>query len=159
RRRPRLGHRTVALVGVPFSIFSAGISPGGDMSRALVVCLAAMCLANPGAAGDKTAPKSLAGYWQGTLKAGLIPLRLVIHVQDKDGALTATMDSPDENLKDLAITDPKIEDSAFSFAMKLTGAKFEGKLNEGRTEIAGKWKQRGLSFPLTFTRLDRKPNF
>ena len=103
--------------------------------------------------------KDLAGYWQGTLKAGAVSLRLVVNLKNQDGVPAATMDSPDENLTNLAINDLKIEDDLFSFKMKLTGAVYEGKLNEARTRIEGKWKQRGAVLPLTFIRLKEKPNF
>jgi hypothetical protein len=48
----------------------------------------------------EAAAKSLEGMWQGTLKAGAIELRLVIHASRKpDGTYKGTFDSPDERLK------------------------------------------------------------
>ena len=45
---------------------------------------------------------SFSGKWEGTLKAGLVKLRLVFNIQElQDGTLSATLDSPDQGATDI----------------------------------------------------------
>jgi len=133
------------------------------MGRQLVawLVLAAVAWTLPARADDKKpeTPKGMAGYWLGMLKAGPLSLRLLIDLKGSDDKLSATLDSPDEGLQNLALSAVKVEGSKFSFTLKVSGAAYEGKLNEARTEIAGQWKQRGQETPLSFKRLDKKPEF
>jgi hypothetical protein len=95
------------------------------------------------------------GTWRGTIKAGNVNLRLVVHVSKKpDGSLTGKFDSLDQGAKDLPIQDVSWKDGRFRFALKVANATYEGKVNENESEVAGDWKQGGQSLPLTLKRGD-----
>ena len=106
------------------------------------------------AAGAK--PAANEQYWQGSLSVGAgIQLRLVVRVAKSDtGALTAKLDSPDEGLKGLKLDPFTLDKSKMEFELKVTGAKYEGKLNPEATEAVGTWSQRGAKLPLTFKKTD-----
>ena len=80
---------------------------------------------------------------------------MVIHVQGEPGGpMTATLDSPDEGLEALKLDPFVLDKEHLAFDLKLSAAKYEGKLNAEGTEAAGTWKQRGVSLPLTFRRTE-----
>ena len=93
-----------------------------------------------------------AQHWEGVLRVSpALQLRLVIHVKtDPAGVQVATMDSPDEGLAGLNLAPFTIDRSTLAFELKVTQAKYEGKLNAEGTEAEGTWSQRGATFPLTF---------
>jgi pimeloyl-ACP methyl ester carboxylesterase len=118
----------------------------------LFVTAASVALA--GASGRAAEPQAAGKtrHWEGTLKVrpGL-ELRLVVNVTtDARGGTVATLDSPDERLEGLKLDPFALDRSALAFELKLTKAKYEGKLNKEGTEAVGTWSQRGLSLPLTF---------
>jgi uncharacterized protein len=107
--------------------------------------------AQPGASN-----KSIEGAWEGTLDFGTAKLRLVLKVsQAADGALTAKADSPDQGATDLPVDAISLKDSAVRFEMKRLMASYEGTLNRETSEIAGEFKQGGISVPLTLKRTAR----
>ncbi|MCI0682723.1 MAG: alpha/beta fold hydrolase [Gemmataceae bacterium] len=111
------------------------------------------------AAGDdkKPAPKSLEGLWSGTLKTGLVDLRLVVRITTKDGAYAGTMDSVDQGVKAIPIESIELKDETVTLQLKTLAAVFEGKLKEDASEMAGRWKQAGGNLALTFKRTDKAP--
>jgi len=75
--------------------------------------------------------------------------------QDKDGKLTATMDSPDQGATGIAISSITYKEPALHFEIERFGAGYDGTMNKDNSEIAGNWKQGGVSLPLTFTRVSK----
>ncbi|HEY6349330.1 MAG TPA: CocE/NonD family hydrolase [Candidatus Angelobacter sp.] len=105
--------------------------------------------------GAAPAPDSarMVGEWNGTLDAGGNKLRLVLKVsKGKDGKLTATIDSPDQNVNDIPVS--SVEQTGDDVKLELSGigASFAGKMNAAGSEISGNWKQSGASFPLVLKR-------
>jgi pimeloyl-ACP methyl ester carboxylesterase len=101
-------------------------------------------------AAEKPAPKGIVGTWQGTLKVGAIELRLVFHIaKDKEGALTGTMDSIDQGVKGIPLSEVSAKDGKVKFGVKTIAGTFEGEMNKDEKEIAGKWKQGPGEWPLT----------
>jgi pimeloyl-ACP methyl ester carboxylesterase len=120
--------------------------------------LALIAVVPTGRADDRAA-KAKEQFWHGTLKLGPgVEIRLLVHATENDkGELTATLDSPDEELTDLKLSSVVIDKSRLAFELKLTAAKYEGKMNDAGTEAAGTWTQRGAALPLTFAKTDRPP--
>ncbi len=120
--------------------------------------LCAVALLSPPALGQDKAPKPKATpaagveHWQGTLKAGAREIPLVLNVTrgDKGAIRSATMDSPDEGAEGLALDPFAIADGKLSFTLKVSSAKYEGKLSKDGDEAVGTWSQRGAKLPLTF---------
>jgi hypothetical protein len=98
-----------------------------------LLCALALAGALAGGAPDSAAESAkqqpVVGTWQGSLPNGMGgQIRVVLKVrQTAEGALTATMDSPDQNASDIPVA-------------KIT------------VEIAGTWKQSGQALPLLFKR-------
>ena len=106
---------------------------------------------------DSQVKKSLevnpAGDWEGTLNAGAAKLRLVLHVAQKDGRLSATLDSPDQGATGLAVDTIDVTANAIRFTMKSLGAAYEGKFSKDGSQIEGEFSQLGNTLPLTFKRV------
>ena len=106
----------------------------------------------------KAAEKGPAGFWQGVLKIGPVELRIGLNVTAKpDGALTATLDSPDQGAKGIPIDEITVKDADLKLELKKLDSRYEGKLSDDGKQLVGTWKQRGAEFPLTFKRLDSAP--
>jgi hypothetical protein len=109
------------------------------------------------AALNAEAQSQLAGDWQGTLNAGGVELRLVLHVAAaKDGSLTATLDSLDQNVYDIPVTTVALKDSTLNLAVDAVHGTYEGKVNKDATEIDGTWNQ-GQALELNFKRVPATP--
>ena len=89
------------------------------------------------------------GDWEGTL-AGM--LRIVLHVTTYEDGLSATFDSPDQNVFGLPATSISRTGSALKFEMKQFAGEFSGTLNADRSVVDGTWSQLGNSTSLGLTR-------
>jgi pimeloyl-ACP methyl ester carboxylesterase len=104
----------------------------------------------------KPAGKGIEGTWQGTLKAGVVDLRLAFKISKKpDGSFTATMDSIDQGAKDIPVDEVTWKDATLRLELKKIKGVFEGKANKDFSEVEGKWQQSGQTFPLTMKRVDK----
>ena len=99
--------------------------------------------------------EAIEGIWQGALKVSGMELRIVFKIsQGPDGMLTATMDSPDQEVKDIPIDEVIFENSNLRLEIKSAMGVFEGKLKDDGLTIEGEWRQSGQSFPLVLERID-----
>ncbi|MCK4322618.1 alpha/beta hydrolase [candidate division WOR-3 bacterium] len=98
------------------------------------------------------------GIWQGTLEVSGVELRIVFKISlDPDGALTAAMDSPDQGITDIPVSEVIIEDGNLIINVKAIQGVYEGKLKEDGTTIEGQWKQSGVSLPLILEKVEEAP--
>lgn len=93
------------------------------------------------------------GDWKGTLDAGGTKLDLVLHISSKDGALSATLDSPDQGATGLPIDSISVTANTVRFEMKSLGANYEGVFSADGSQIEGQFSQQGVRLPLTFKRI------
>lgn len=100
----------------------------------------------------ESSSKKVEGDWEGTLDAGAAKLKLVLHIVKKDGALTATLDSPEQGATGLVIDTINVSEADVRFEIKAYGALYEGKLTKDGSQIEGIWKQGGQTYPLVFKR-------
>ena len=98
-------------------------------------------------------PRKIEGDWEGILDAGTAKLRLVLHVVRKNGAMSATLDSPDQGATGLPIDSITLSSASVRFEMKSLGGLYEGELAKDDSQIEGVWKQGGQTFPLILKRL------
>ncbi len=105
---------------------------------------------------ETTSPENaamIAGSWSGNLSAGEQTLRIVFHiVAGGDGALTATMDSPDQGQTGLPINRVTFDGSVLHLELNYVGAAFEGTITADGTAIDGDWTQGDASLPLRVER-------
>ncbi len=105
-------------------------------------------------AGAESAP-SLQGTWLGTLEIAGTKLRLVFNITaGPDGTLAATLDSPDQGAKGIAVSRVSTEDGTVVLESAVIGGRYEGTLDDDNSAIDGKWMQRGISLPLRMERVD-----
>lgn len=96
--------------------------------------------------------QDISGDWQGSLKAGVAEIRIVLHVSKaSDGSLKATFDSPDQNATGMKVAPIALKDSKLSFTVSEVDGSYAGTVNSAGTAISGTWTQR-LEFPLNFQR-------
>ncbi len=93
------------------------------------------------------------GDWKGTIDAGGTKLDLILHISKKDGALSATLDSPDQGATGLAIDQITVTGSSLRFGMKSLGVDYEGVFNADSSQIEGQFSQQGVRLALTFKRM------
>lgn len=92
---------------------------------------------------------ALIGSWSGKLNAGAISLTLVLHLEQADGYVTVTMDSPDQGAKGLACKKDYLSDDSIAVTVNI-GATYRAKLKDGA--LNGTFSQSGMSLPLVLTR-------
>jgi pimeloyl-ACP methyl ester carboxylesterase len=97
-------------------------------------------------------PSDIDGTWMGALDTGAIKLRIVFHVINTGDGLTATMDSPDQNMKGFPASVTR-QDSGLKIAAGGIGATFDGTISKDLNTIEGTWSQGGGSLPLVLQRV------
>src|SRR5208282_2185391 len=93
------------------------------------------------------------GAWMGTLDAGTAKLRIVFHITNTADGLTATMDSPDQNIKGLPVTKVTRDGSSLKLELKQIPGVFQGTIDKDRESVNGTWSQAGNSLPLQLKRM------
>src|SRR5262245_3733104 len=98
--------------------------------------------------------QTIAGDWSGTLNAGGVQLRLVLHVSAGDGgSFKATLDSPDQGAIGIPVSTISLNGSSVSFQINAIRGSYEGTLNADATVIEGKWSQGAGTLPLVLSRV------
>jgi hypothetical protein len=97
-------------------------------------------------------PSDIDGAWMGTLDTPGGQLRVVFHIVNTGDGLTATMDSPDQNAKGIAVTAVTRAGSSLKLELKQIRGAFEGKISSDLATIEGTWTQGGGTLPLVLKR-------
>ena len=117
------------------------------------VVLPVVCLLLLASGCKGKAAKGIEGLWQGTLKVPGGELRVVFYInRAADGKLTATLDSPDQGARGIAVEECTFRNGKLTLAVKTISGGYEGTLKNDST-IEGAWKQSGMSLPLQLKRL------
>lgn len=94
------------------------------------------------------------GIWFGVLEAHGTKLRIAFHIQrDASGALYATLDSLDQNVKGIPFQRTTLEGSALRLELGKIQASFDGTLDGDK--LTGSWSQGGMKFPLELARVEK----
>lgn len=100
------------------------------------------------------APDAVEGTWLGTLTLPGAELRVVVHLEaGEDGALSATMDSPDQGARGIPVREATFRDGRLTLDIAAVGASYEGVL-DGRGRLVGEFSQGGADLPLTLERVE-----
>ena len=97
---------------------------------------------------NAAAQQDLSGSWLGTLDAGTVKLRVVFNLSTKDGVLKATMDSPDQGVKDIPVSE--VRQSGDSINLATGPVVYHGRIVNDST-IDGVLVQ-GRAFPIVLKR-------
>ncbi len=92
------------------------------------------------------AQNSFSGVWKGKIEA--FNLTVVLNISEKDGKLSATMDSPDQGVKGIACDQVSVSGNTITVSISVAGANYIGTLSEDKKTLTGKFNQGGGSFDL-----------
>lgn len=94
------------------------------------------------------------GSWAGILSPGGLNLRILFHISQKNGTLTATMDSPDQGVKGIPVSKVSFVSDNLQLEVGSVKGQYSGKISSDGMKIEGVWKQSGAEFALTLVRQD-----
>ena len=101
----------------------------------------------------------LVGHWQGSLRAGPSELRLVLHVDQADGAdYVATIDSIDQGANGIPVSQVTFTNGAVSLELAVINATYSAQISGDGAELQGSWKQGPIDSTLVFRRLAAPPD-
>ena len=92
------------------------------------------------------AQHSFTGVWKGKIEA--FNLTVVMNISEKEGKLSATMDSPDQGVKGIVCDQVSVSGNNITVSITAAGANYIGTLSEDNKTITGKFNQGGGSFDL-----------
>ena len=93
---------------------------------------------------------ALLGSWSGKLKAGAASLTIVLHLEQADGFVKVSLDSPDQGAKSISGFKEYLSDDSVAIKIESLGITYRARLKEGKLD--GTFSQRGFSFPLMMTK-------
>ena len=92
----------------------------------------------------------LLGSWTGKLDLGFSKLTLVFNLEQTDGRVKVTMDSPDQSAKGIPCQKDFLSYDSLAVSIKSINASYGGRLKDGK--LVGTFKQNGMSLPLVMTK-------
>ena len=101
-------------------------------------------------------PSDIDGTWEGVI-AEEKGARLVFHLTNTEDGLTATVDSPDQNISGWPVPVVTRNDSNLKLEMRQVSASFVGKISSDLTTINGSWEAPGAQWPLVLRRRTKSP--
>lgn len=119
-----------------------------DMKKTLTSLL--LALAMLAGKAHVTETTALEGNWSGQLKAGTISLTLVLHIEQADGHVACTLDSPDQGALGFTCSNEYVSDDSIALKIEKLGVAYQAKLKDGKLE--GIFSQMGAQLPLTMDR-------
>ena len=92
----------------------------------------------------------LIGSWSGKLEFGAISLTLVLNLEQADGYVKASLDSPDQGARNISAFKEFLSDDSVAVKVETLNASYRAKLKDGKLD--GKFSQNGFTIPVTMTR-------
>lgn len=93
---------------------------------------------------------ALLGSWSGKLKVGAMSLTVVLHLEQADGYIKVSLDSPDQGAKGIPGFKEYLSDDSVAVKVESLGATYRAHLKDGNLD--GTFSQGGLSLPLVMTK-------
>ncbi len=99
------------------------------------------------------------GDWLGMLRPSpFAMLHLTVHIKpDGHGGFQGTLDSPDQNVSGLPLSDIAATAGVLSLKVPTISGIYSGKWDAAAHAWVGEWRQGPTAFPLTFTRPSTEP--
>jgi len=94
--------------------------------------------------------QDITGKWNGVLKVQGTQLRVIFNVTKTDNGFSSTMDSPDQGVKDMPVTNTSFGNPKIKFEITSLKLEYSGELKD--KEIIGVLKQGGQEFPMNLSR-------
>ncbi len=90
----------------------------------------------------------ITGNWSGKLELPTVKLEIIFKiVADENGLLTAKMDVPMQNAKDLPVSKTEIKNDSLFLTVAAIGGSYKGAFETDK-KITGIWQQNGVKLPL-----------
>ena len=118
------------------------------MKKTIITLLTALFVLSAHAQVNPTT--TLEGSWSGKLKVGAMSLTLVLHLEQADGYVKASLDSPDQGAKGISAYKEYLSDDSVAIKVESIGATYRAKLKDGKLD--GTFSQSGMTFPLEMTK-------
>ena len=83
---------------------------------------------------------ALVGLWTGKIEAGQMSLTLVFHLEQADGYVVVTMDSPDQSVKGIPVKKECLTDDSLAVKVETLGLTYQARLKDGK--LVGTFTQR-----------------
>jgi len=96
------------------------------------------------------------GSWEGTIRVNKTDLRLLFHIRQENGVLTAYLDSPDQLQYGLKLDTIIVDDLGFKVDFKAANATYNAFYGETDNEAEGIWVQLGNTYPL---KIKKNPSY
>ena len=93
---------------------------------------------------------ALLGSWSGKLKVGAMSLTLVLHLEQADGYVKVSLDSPDQGAKGIPALKEYLSDDSLAVKIESIGMTYRARLKEGKLD--GTFSQNGFSTKLVLTK-------
>ena len=118
------------------------------MKKIFITLLTALVVMTGQAQVNQTT--ALKGSWSGKLKVGAMSLTLVLHLEEADGYVKASLDSPDQGAKGISAYKEYLSDDSVAVKVETIGATYRAKLKDGKLD--GTFSQMGMKIPLVLTK-------
>ena len=118
------------------------------MKKTIITLLTALFVLSAHAQVNPTT--TLEGSWSGKLKVGAMSLTLVLHLEQADGYVKASLDSPDQGAKGISAYKEYLSDDSVAIKVESICATYRAKLKDGKLD--GTFSQSGMTFPLEMTK-------
>ena len=118
------------------------------MKKTIITLLTALFVLSAHAQVNPTT--TLEGSWSGKLKVGTMSLTLVLHLEQAEGYVKASLDSPDQGAKGISAYKEYLSDDSVALKVEAIGATYRAKLKDGKLD--GTFSQMGMKIPLVLTK-------
>ena len=92
---------------------------------------------------------ALLGAWSGKLTVGPMSLTLVLHLEQADGYVKVSLDSPDQGAKGIPAFKEYLSDDSLAVKVEMIGMTYRARLKDG--QLDGTFSQNGFSTKLVLT--------
>ena len=117
------------------------------MKKTIITALLALIVLTGAAQVQPTT--ALLGSWSGKLKVGVMSLTIVLHLEQADGYVALSLDSPDQGAKGISAFKEYLSDDSLAIKVESIGVTYRAKLKDGKLD--GKFVQHGFTIPLELT--------
>lgn len=92
----------------------------------------------------------LLGSWSGKLNVGAVSLTLVLNLEQADGYVKVSLDSPDQGAKGIPAFKEYLSDDSLAVKVEQIGMTYRARLKDGKLD--GTFSQNGFSVPLVLAK-------
>ncbi len=119
------------------------------MNKKIITTLLLVLIALTGKA-QVNSTTALLGSWSGKLNVGAMSLTLVLHLEQEEGYVKASLDSPDQGARGISAYKEFLSDDSLAIKIEAIGMTYQARLKDGK--LVGTFSQNGFSTPLILTK-------